>query len=560
VALAVVVLTVSAFWLRHTGVRTFLPHADERVFLTQMKLLRSGDPHPERTLNWHYYPLLVARIADVTRPATHAKPATVEEHVAAAGADLAHARTLIALLAALGVPAAYALARTFLSSGWSLLAAALFATSPLAISFGQQARPHAALVAPVIVAVLACFRVRRIPVLTSYLLAGLAIGGALAILHNGVVVIPALAMAHLLRDRSRARRSGFGLCAALAVAAFIALATYPSGLHDAESGGEPVAGLSGHRVLLDHFTGRGFANLALALRNYEPWLAPLAVVGLSIWLARRVTAHDLLRVRGREELVVVAAFCVPYALVLGLYDDSAERFLLPLLPCAACAAAYAAASAAGWFASRVGASASAAAWVGTLVLAPQAFLAVRLARVYGAVDTLTLCARWIDANIPPGSARLAVLYTIDLPLVRTAQSLRENPRQRFEVTRPWVVYQTHLPPDTLAGQRYDLVTVPLASPSGVALFDSDLKACIASWHADYAIIQVHAVEGQSRSDSVRAPLRELGTLVARFSPYADPDEVRPFWYQHHPRSYGWWTGNLLRAHALGPVLEVYRMR
>jgi 4-amino-4-deoxy-L-arabinose transferase-like glycosyltransferase len=562
--LAIVVLTLAAFVLRHTGVRAFLPQADERVYATQMRLLRQGDPHPEQTKNFRSYPLLVASLARWSQSAREAEPQTVEEHVMTAGDELAHVRTIVSLLAALAVPAVFALARRFLSDAWSLSAAALYAASPLAIVLGQQARPHAALVAPLLAAVLSCLLVRRRPGIASYALAGLAIGASLAILHSGLAVLPALFVAHALRDRSRARRAGIGLFAALAIAVLIALLAYPGGLPGIEARPDGPAGrsasISGHAVFLDHFNGRGFGTMARAMWDYEPWLGALAVAGFSLWLSRRLRSSDLLGVRGREELIVVAAWCVPYALVVGIYDDSYERFVIPLLPCAAILAASAASIGAKWLTARVGGRSFAAALIAALVLGPQVFLAVRLARAWGARDTLTRCAQWIRANVRPGSARMAIVYTTDVPLLRTSASLRENARQLLDVMQPWLVYQAGLSAEVLSDERYDIVTVPCGGAAGLDLFRSDLPRSMASWRADYVITMVYPPSSRFGVDAVRTRLQENATRVAWFSPYEDEACEEPFWYQQDPRAHGWWTGLLLRSRGFGPVMEVYRVR
>ncbi len=570
ILLALLALTVAGFCLRHTGVHAYLPHEGEpheRVYATQVELLREGRPKPERNVDFDYYPLLVARIALATEPAPVATPRTFEEHCAACSADIEHLRTLIALLAALGVPATYALARRFLTPGWSLLAAAFFATSPLAISFAQQARPHAAIVAPMIASVLACLLVQRRPVLSSYVLCGVALGSALAILHNGVAVLPALLVAHALRDRSRARRAWIGLGVAVAVAALIAIATYPRGFGGVQSTswGEQ-AELSGHHVFMQQFSGGGFPILALALKDYEPWMTAVGAVGAFLWIVCRWRARDLLRVRGNEALWVIAAWCVPYAIAIGMYDISYERFLIPLLPLFACSAAYLVASVSGLVGASTRTPVLASSLAAALALAPQAYVAVRLARAMGATDTITQSAHWIRANIPPGSARLAVFNTIDLPLLRTEVALRDAVGDLVDVTRPWLVYQQKLDPSVLASERYDMVTVPRGGRVGIELFRKDLPACVASWNADYVILEVYTSGRRANIAAMRALLQRTATRVARFSPYADDDglesaDQQPFGYSHNRFGPdGWWTGHLLHADGFGPVVEVYRMR
>jgi hypothetical protein len=414
--------------------------------------------------------------------------------------------------------------------------------------------------------VVACLFVQKRPVLRTYTLAGIAIGLALALLHNAVAVLPALVVAHLLRDRSQTKRAGLGLCVALAIAAAIALWAYPQGSLGVGAAPQARADLrtgdAAHYVFLDQFHGQGFTILARALGDYEPWLAPLAGLGLALGLVRLVRARA--RIRGHEHLLVVAAWAVPYALAIGAYDVTYERFVIPLLPCFALLAGYAAASVASALWSRMrarGPRAAVTAVVCAAVLAPQTFLGLRLARAVGSTDTVMRCAQWIRANVPPGSARLAVFNTIDLPLLRTDASLRANPGQLSDLTRPWLEYQAGLAPGVAQAERYDLVTVPDGSRAGIALFRSDLPACVASWNADYVVIEVYTPSRRANVAAVRACLEAQGTRVARFSPYSDASDETPFGYAHDRfGNFGWWTGHLLHATGFGPVVEVYRMR
>jgi hypothetical protein len=390
-------------------------------------------------------------------------------------------------------------------------------------------------------------------------LAGLGIGASLSILHSGAAVIPALFAAHWLRDRSRERHAWLGLSAAIGLAGLIAYLAYPSGAtgFETHSNGTELFDLSGHAVVLDRFRGGGFVNFARATWDFEPWLALLAGAGCVLFVMQRRRAQPAGAPNAREKLIVLAAWCVPYFVVCGLYDFSYERFLVQLLPCAALAAAYACSrlSRAAWPAH----STIAAALIGVLALASQAFFAVRLARAWGEPDTLTRCARWLREEVPPGSARLAVFHTIDLPLLRYAGSLHENWRQRFDAARPWIVYQDRLAPDALLGERYDLVTVPFGGARGLERFDLDPAASIASWNADYVIVETGRAERMHSSEALLEQLRSTAVRVARFSPYSDPKETAPFDFQQVASTQGWWTERLCKAVGSGPVVEVYRL-
>jgi hypothetical protein len=171
------------------------------------------------------------------------------------------------------------------------------------------------------------------------------------------------------------------------------------------------------------------------------------------------------------------------------------------------------------------------------------------------------CAQWIERDIPPGSARIALFNTIDLPLLRTPASLRENDADVLELARPWLRWQDRIAPESFADGRYELVTVPLRNPVNRAHFRGDLHACIDDWDADYVVIEVFTRERRTRFALLRECLQQKGRLAARFSPYDDSTDDVPFEFSEGRfGDYGWWTGHLLHAHGFGPVVEVYRLR
>jgi hypothetical protein len=251
---------------------------------------------------------------------------------------------------------------------------------------------------------------------------------------------------------------------------------------------------------------------------------------------------------------------VPYALVIGAYDVTYERFALPVLPCLALLAAFGAATVARRIRVRPPARSIVIAGIGALVLVPEIVSGLLLARAMGTTDTVMRCAQWIERDIPPGSARIAVFNTLDLPLLRTDASLHENEGQIVDLARPWLEYQGRLAPDLFASARYEIVTVPERNPRNIALFQSDLAACVADWRADYVVLEVHTPGRRARFAALRDHLQRAGERVARFSPYTDPADDQPFAYtEDRFGRFGWWTGHLLHADGFGPVVEVYRL-
>ena len=124
-ALALVLLVVVAFALRVRGLDSSLPHAPElheRVFFAQVSLLESGAEHPERELDFGFYPQFVARLCTWFPATQPAEPHTLGEHLAAAAVPRLHIRWVSMLLSLVILPATYLVARRFVARGTALLA------------------------------------------------------------------------------------------------------------------------------------------------------------------------------------------------------------------------------------------------------------------------------------------------------------------------------------------------------------------------------------------------------------------------------------------------------
>jgi hypothetical protein len=336
------------------------------------------------------------------------------------------------------------------------------------------------------------------------------------------------------------------------------LAYLPVGFVSA-SASSGIVTLSGHTINLDHFRGSGYWKGARALFDFEPWLTLLAVTGLVLFAARwRSTLRSIDGAKKRDALVV-AAWCVPYALVCGLYNNSFERFFLPLVPMLAIAAAYGCAVITHTLVHRLARPAIAAAAVFALAMTPQALAAGRLAQAWSREGTLELCADWIRHNVPPGSARIALFHTIDLPLLRTAESLHANALRFFQSWRPWMRHQARLESDEHADERYDLVTVPGGAPGEASRFARDAAGSMKGWQARYVVVELGRPGMYPNCAQLVEVLRTTATCVARFSPYRDDTLEAPFVFEQVPQVQGWWTGRLWKACGFGPVVEVYRL-
>lgn len=509
------------------------------------------------------YPHVVADLArwlPERPPASGAgAPSDLPGHLRAAAWTHLQVRALVALVATLLVPLTFLLARRFLRPGWALFAAALVATSLLHQSFAQQARPHAfatTLIAAVLLADLALVRSGS---WRAYWLAGALSALALGSLHNALAVLLAGLAAHALRG-GQARFFDRKLLVPLALCAAALPLFYPflfehAGQPRDVEGGE--VRLAEHAVSLAQFYGRGFGVLAQVLWNYEPVLALLLGVALLAAIALRGGE----RVE-RRDVWVVLAFALPYLVAIGLFERTYERFALPLLPCAAVFAA--------WGLQRVGerCGARATAAVALLALTFPAAASAKLAWLRARPDTLDLAAQWLEAR--PEATRETVYLSaaapaLDLPLFRRPEGLLFYGKQPRLPLSPWSAWQARIPAGAAPGPLYDLRW--LVAPRGPAA-SGDLGSYLQSLAPALFVVEVYEQRSQHALQvRLRQALQLRGTRLVRFSPDPDPEQTElELFFQlsdhfNDDEQVRWphFSARLLRAHAIGPVLEVWKV-
>ena len=551
--LGVAALTLAALALRLTGIDFGLPVALEQdcKIPLQVERLESGDPHPEQDPEFRWYPLLVARLATLGPNRAEAPVgAPLERQLAAAARPHVTVRTTVALLAVLAVPGTFLLARAFLAPGWSLVAAAWVAFSLLGQSFAQQSRPHAPAAALYLVAVLAALRLRRRPSWGSYLCAGVATALALGTLQSAVLLAPALAAAHLLREGPR--RLLDPKLALLLLPIALALPVFYPFLQ--VGSGENVLELGGHLIFLEQFNGRGFFALARALVSYEPVLLALAVLGALALVLPKGRDRSPPSGARRADLAVVLAFALPYLAVFGLYERTYERFALPLVPYLACLAAYAPAR----LAER---RPRAAILLALLALALPAYGCARLAWIRSRPHTSERAAHWVAEHVDPADEVLLFPPTLDLPLFRAPEGLVAGERTTAELAHlPWARYQARHPERPEGARAWRLRWMPLDAGLGAIAADPD--GWLAGLGGEWAVIEVFADNRvHPLGTRIREALRRRATRVARLSP------DRRDGYSEHPLGYQDETSvpaphllrRVLQAQGTGPVIEIYRL-
>jgi hypothetical protein len=537
-----------------------LPHytpSDELVFVDQVDNYRQALPTPrlDGTV-MPAYPLLLPQLATPLRLAPRPDPArTLEQHAARSSALRLDVRIALLLVALFALPGTWWMARRFLEPVWALFAAALVATSFLSISNSQMGRPHAPLTALSVLSVVASMGVVRRPGSASHLVAALAAGLAVGCLQNGAVVLLPLALAWVLSWKSSSRATRAWIVGGVVLIGVAVRVFYPFQFESWSDAQGPASdiNLSGHLLWWGDFDGSGFLHLLAVFYSYDPWILLLAIPGLTLALAR-VRRLARLDAQHRGELLVVLSYAVPYALVLGLYARTAERFVLPLLPYAALCAAYGAA----WLVRGVGRSAVANGVTALALLAPPTYAAYQVGSVRAADDTLTEAAEWVRANLEPGRDRVFVLPYLTLPLPYSEESLAHN--WAHSPKTQWLEYLHTLGPGALEGPRWD-VFHPRKQGTEEDLADDPLAWLRSEGITAVVIQHVRGSFTLKVLPDTHDALRDEAQLAARFSPLAQDDggPARVDYNYSRPvlkRPFIW---HVLEARCMGPTLEIFRL-
>lgn len=574
-ALVVLALTAAALCLRMYGIEHCLPHtkeADAHMAL-HVERLREGTQGPDPRNNDNQYPIVLPGLLSLV-PSTEAPLAertTVEQHLDAAARVYLETRVEIALLSVLLVPLTYLLARRFVSRGWALLASALIAFSFTLEFFGQQARPHAAAASFFLAAVLAAMRLARSPTWKSWLAACTTSALAIGVLHSGIAtLIPLLAagwigVVFVVHEPARklAARLVLTPLALLAVAAAAVFLFYPylrrdSGAAEFDKplldGGQLVWG--DHRLGFADFRGAGFITVARTLWFYEPLLAVLLVLALGALLARKL---DLYRsMRRWSDFWIAFAFAGPYLLAIGLFERTFERFSIPLLPYGATFAAWGLAV---WCSKLSPTQRRVVASVSVLALAIPLWGSARLAHLRASDDTLERAAQWLAAQPDAATTRIWVMPLFDLPLARSRESLQPSDKHSGRSESRWSIYQRRIGPDVVPRPHFDLRYLVPRPDLG---FDmqrtlNEPLEYVRALGLGYYVIDVSRQPFSHLLERLRDALRECGELVhpqapEAGSPFGFPfeDELVPGWPNVFARA--------LRVDAVGPALEIYRVR
>ena len=562
----VLLITAAALVLRLRGSDFLLPTyplSDSFAVVQQVDALRGKAWAEGVDPDYSAYPLLLARLTamlpDPPDVAPGAQP-TLEEHLVAASEPWHQIRLVSIVLSVLIVPATWLLARLFLSPGAALLAASLAATSLLHVNFAAQEKPHGPLSAFVPLAVLAAVALRRRVDARSYVLAGAAAGLAVATLHTGVVALAVLPVAFLLRERRPGRASPLWIVPALLAIVGWLYVSYPVLFHpEHESirvfdagGGDVLEIPGGNEIHLNLMRGGGFEVTLATLWSNDPVLfvgCALGLVAAAVALARRRPTG------GRaKDLAVVLAYVLPYLAIIGLFDNTQQRYLMPLVAFFACFAAYGFERAAAPLLARSAARGPIGAALALAVVAFPLASAWRLGTVRAEPDTYDLAASYL-ATAAGAEQAILIPSVVDVPLFHSPEALAEN--ARYPMRSNWVRYQMRLPERAGTEGRRVLIAPGVAAEASAALRDDPL-GYLRRYDARWVVMPVGEHLARARESLAREA--QLVHTVAPEQGFSA--ETTYYTYQHihdgHPWSHPLFLG-VWRMQRMGQALEIYRL-
>ena len=391
---AVGALFLGALALRAVGLKTGLPYvynADENNHFVPHAIGMFGHSlNPDYLVNPPAFTYLVHALYALrwgTDPATVGNAYATDPTTA-----FVIARAAAATLGAAAVAfTAIAAARLFQDRRVGIVAGALLAVAYLAVHYSHFALNDAPTLAPLSLALIGVAGIHRTGRLREYVLAGLALGVAIATKYTAGILVVTILAAALTSPVVHARVRNLLIAAALVCAGFAIANPYALLDHHAF--------IQGLKTQTD--TASGDAGGKLGLANTSGWLY---YAGTSTWgfgwlpsLAALGGAVGLL-VRQRK----LAAILLPAPLLLFVYLGNQSRFfsrwMLPIYPLLAILAAWALVT----LLSRIRVRWALAAGAALLCLQGLVF-SVHDDLVLARADTRQLARNWLVAHVPAGT-------------------------------------------------------------------------------------------------------------------------------------------------------------
>ncbi|MBI5433263.1 MAG: hypothetical protein HZA52_10580 [Planctomycetes bacterium] len=571
-AAVVALLTLAALGARLATLDYGLPFAREAdtEVVDQVLVLARGPVPDDAWYAISAYPVLLARIELALglgrEPELDSSVSELTLHLDAAARPYLDVRLLVACFSVLLVPATWWLARSFLSPPWAWFAVALVATSMLALQFGRMARPHAFVAPWMVLAVVAWVRFAASGAFVALVLASLVTSLAIVELPNGLATLFPAAASWWLQPKRPRRLVDWRLLVPLVAIASVVRFAYPFWFVEwpSDPNAPSASGVVhfGWQQAIDprDFDGGGFSVLARTFAYYEPVALVLACVGGLAFVAaafasrrRGAESDPALAFGARRALLVVLAFAVPYALVLGLFAYTQQRFALPLVPCVAVLAACGARAA--W--TRLASSSFGRAVGGALLvaaLAPPTWAVWTESRERLQPHPMEQLAEWVSAHVDREHERVALHTFYDLPLVRTGEHFAPRPGLALHFVSPWLSYQRRVLDDDWRGERWDIAALYPEQARWRAITER-ADDFVRGLDADYVVVPC----GGERLDSapasaVRDALRQAATLV--FALHSHP-ESGPI--SEADRKAGAGRFRVLLGESTRPEFEIYAL-
>ncbi len=541
--------------LRFTGIGFLLPHQPEpdAVVVWQAAWLDrpEGAPPSDTVYLAPFYPYLLAYLLAALPGHSYrellAPDAPLDAHLAAVAEPYLRGRILIAALSLLAVLATYRMARSFLPRAPACLATAFAATSLMAASYAQQARPHAASAALSAVAVVLALRHLRRGGWESLASASLGASAALACLHNGVFVLPGLLLAWWFAP---GRRWVQLVVPGAAIAATL-LVFYPflferGVVSQTQS---DTLDIGGQTLTWEQISLQGLPQIVRGLWSFDPVLVGCAGAGIAALLVA------LARGRGappRRPLLVAALFPIGFIAFWSVMQVVWPRFTNPLVPPAAVLAAGGVHAAVAWLAP-AHRRARAFALASLAVLSVPAFASAWLVALRARADTQELAARWLEAAGDRARDVVALNFLLPLPVVQTHASVEALPTW---ARGPWEQYQLDLP-ESGGPARWRIVPVYSHGALADKRIDRDeVLEVVRAGGCTLGVATIQTARGRGR-DETRDALNEIaGPPAASFLPF-DPalEDLHGSGYE-----LGWHAfERVVRSRLWGPPVECFRI-
>jgi hypothetical protein len=236
-----------------------------------------------------------------------------------------------------------------------------------------------------------------------------------------------------------------------------------------------------------------------------------------------------------------------------LFNQTYERFLLPLLPYLATFAA--------WGLAQLALRSRAATVAALALLGVPLAASTKMSWMRGQGSTLDETAQWIREHVPaPADRAIYVLPPLDFPLMRTVESLR-YPEGRAAFFSPWSRYQNRLADARRVEPLFRLYWITGKPEFGALESDEDVDRFVLSHGPGYYVVNTIAPNQSPDRARIVASLRRIARRVARISPDGDSGFSDHQLWDQDVEAEGWphVTARVLEARTVGPVIEIFEL-